>query len=82
MQVHVTDAAAAESYRLGVELLVALQGREEFTWGRDGESLAWLVGTRRLLHDLKQGRSVEEIVAADENDHRSWREARAPILLY
>ena len=37
MRVRITDPAAAPTYRLGVELLVALPGRPEFEWRRDGE---------------------------------------------
>ena len=63
MHVRVIDPAAAQPYRLGVELLIALQGREEFKWGQDGASLTRLVGTPRLLDDLRQGMTAEQILA-------------------
>jgi len=82
MQVRVTDEASAEPYRLGVELLVLLQDRPEFGWRRDGAALTWLVGTQRLLDDLHQGRSAEQIIEADLEDHEAWRRRRASALLY
>ena len=82
MRIRVTDPAAAQTYRLGVELLAALQNRDGFKWGRDGESLTRLVGTPRLLDDLRQGRTVEQIIEADRAAHESWRRARASALLY
>jgi len=82
MRVHVTDAASAEPYRLGIELLVALQGDADFEWGRDGGALTRLIGTTRLLDDLRQGKTVEEIIAADLEDHEAWRRERALALLY
>jgi uncharacterized protein YbbC (DUF1343 family) len=82
MHVRVIDAAAAQSYRLGVELLVVLQGLEEFRWDRDGASLTRLVGTPRLIEDLRRGMTAEQIVAADSAAHDEWRRDRASSLLY
>ncbi len=82
MRVLVTDPAAAQSYRLGVELLVALQGLDDFKWGREGESLTRLVGTPRLLDDLRQGMTADQIVEADAAAHEAWRRERASSLLY
>jgi uncharacterized protein YbbC (DUF1343 family) len=82
MRIRVTEPTAAEPYRLGVELLVALQGDVDFEWRRDGAALTWLVGTSRLLDDLRQGRSVKEIIEADSEDHERWRRERASALLY
>jgi uncharacterized protein YbbC (DUF1343 family) len=82
MHVRVIDPAAAQPYRLGVELLIALQGREEFKWGQDGASLTRLVGTPRLLDDLRQGMTAEQIVEADAAAHEAWRRDRASSLLY
>jgi uncharacterized protein YbbC (DUF1343 family) len=82
VRVSVTDAASAHSYRLGVELLAALRTRPEFEWTGDGAALTRLVGTPRLLDDLGSGRSIEQIVAADEPAHDAWRTERAPALLY
>jgi hypothetical protein len=44
--------------------------------------LTWLVGTGRLLADLRRGRTVEEIIEADRADHEAWRRARESALLY
>ena len=82
MKVRVTDAASAEPYRLGIELLTALKDEAEFEWRRDGEALTWLVGTQRLLDDLRRGKTVEEIIEADRADHEAWRRARESALLY
>jgi uncharacterized protein YbbC (DUF1343 family) len=82
MRVHVTDPASAEPYRLGVELLTLLRSQTEFGWRRDGAALTWLVGTPRLLDDLQQGKTAEEIIEADGADHEAWRRTRASALLY
>ncbi len=82
MRIRVTDPASAQSYRLGIELLVALQGLEEFEWGQDGASLTRLVGTPRLLEDLRHGMTAEQIVEADAAAHEAWRRERASSLLY
>ena len=82
MRVQVTDPSSAEPYRLGIELLTHLQDEPEFGWRRDGAALTWLVGTQRLLDDLRQGRSVEEIIEADQADHEEWRRTRESALLY
>jgi len=82
MRVRVTDPAAAEPYRLGVSLLAALSRRKGFEWRKDGAALTTLVGRPRLLEDLRQGKTVEEILDADRADHEAWRRAREPALLY
>jgi beta-N-acetylhexosaminidase len=82
MRVHVTDPASAEPYRLGIELITALQDEAEFKWRRDGEALTWLVGTPRLLDDLQQGKTAQQIIEADKADHAAWRRARESALLY
>jgi uncharacterized protein YbbC (DUF1343 family) len=81
LRVHVTDPAAAEPYRLGVTLLAVLSRQPGFEW-RDGDTLTPLLGTPRLLQDLRTGKSVEEILAADAADHAAWRRDRRPALLY
>jgi uncharacterized protein YbbC (DUF1343 family) len=81
-RVRVTDAAAAEPYRLGLSLVTELMRQPNFAWRREGEALTWLFGTDRLLADLLAGRSVDEIVAADSADHDAWRQARREFLLY
>jgi hypothetical protein len=82
VHIRVSDPATAQSYRLGVELLVALQGFEGFEWSRDGAALTRLVGTPKLLDELRQGMTVEQIVEEDAPAHEAWRRDRAPILLY
>jgi uncharacterized protein YbbC (DUF1343 family) len=82
MEIRVTDRAAAEGYRLGVTLLAALQNHPEFEWKPNGEALAKRVGTPRLLDDLRQGKTVDEIIEADQPDHEAWRRDRASVLLY
>jgi uncharacterized protein YbbC (DUF1343 family) len=82
MKVRVTDPANAQPYRLGVTVLAALSQRAGFEWRRDGAALTWLVGTPRLLDDLRQGKTVEQILDADKKDHCAWRKAREAALLY
>lgn len=81
LRVRVTDPAAAEPYRLGVTLLAVLSRQPGFEW-RDGDTLTPLLGTPRLLQDLRAGKTVEEILAADAADHAAWRRDRRPALLY
>jgi uncharacterized protein YbbC (DUF1343 family) len=82
MRVHVTDPDILEPYRLGVHLLVTLSRQPGFAWRDDGDALTRLLGTPRLLQDLRAGRTVEEILAADAPDHAAWRRDRQPALLY
>jgi uncharacterized protein YbbC (DUF1343 family) len=82
MVVRVTDPATAQPYRLGVTLLAALQSRAGFEWRKDGAALTWLVGTPRVLDDLRQDKTVQQILDADQADHAAWRRARAAVLLY
>jgi uncharacterized protein YbbC (DUF1343 family) len=82
MRVRVTDPGSAEPYRLGVELLGALMSRDDFEFKRDGEALAWLLGTPGLLDDLRRRRTVDQIIEADRADHEAWRRERSSALLY
>lgn len=82
LRVHVTDPEVLEPYRLGVDLLATLSRQPGFAWRDDGDALVRLLGTPRLLQDLRAGRTVEEILAADAPDHAAWRRDRAPALLY
>lgn len=81
-RIEVLDGAEAEPYRLGVSLLASLRQEPEFHWRAEGEALTRLVGTPRLVEALRQGRTMDEIVAADTADHSWWRDARAVALLY
>ncbi|MES1211468.1 MAG: DUF1343 domain-containing protein, partial [Acidobacteriota bacterium] len=69
VRVRVTDPAQVEPYRLGVRLLAVLSRQPGFAWRDGGEALTRLLGTPRLLQDLRAGRTVEEILAADAADH-------------
>jgi uncharacterized protein YbbC (DUF1343 family)/beta-glucosidase-like glycosyl hydrolase len=82
VRVAVTDAGSAHSYLLGVELLAALRTRPEFELKEEGAALIRLVGTPRLLDDLRSGLTAERIVASDAAAHEAWRRERAPALLY
>jgi uncharacterized protein YbbC (DUF1343 family) len=82
LRVEVVDPAKVQPYRLGLELLRALARRPGFEWARDGEALTWLLGTPRVSQGLKGGMSVDEILAADAEDHASWRRDRGAALLY
>jgi uncharacterized protein YbbC (DUF1343 family) len=82
LRVEVVDPSQAQPYRLGLELLRALASRPGFAWTRDGEALTWLLGTPRVVRDLRDGKTVDEILAADEDDHAAWRRERRAALLY
>ena len=82
LAVRVTDAAVAEPYRLGLELLAAVSRQAGFEWRRGGEALTWLVGTPRVYDDLAAGKSVADLLAADRQAHAEWRETRRSALLY
>jgi len=82
LRVGITDAAAAEPYRLGVTLLTTLQNLPGFEWRQDGAALTRMAGTPKLMEALRGGRTVEQILAADREDHEAWRRAREPALLY
>lgn len=81
-RVRITEAAKAEPYRLGITLLAALSRQDGFEWREEGAVLTRLLGTPRVLDDLRRGRPVDQIVADDEADHSAWREARRGVLLY
>ena len=81
-RVRVTDAAKAEPYRLGLDLVTQFMQQPDFEWRREGEALTWLFGTDRLFSDIQAGKTVDEIVASDSADHEVWRQARQAILLY
>ena len=53
-----------------------------FEWRDKGDALTRLVGTPRLFQDLRAGKPVEEILAADAADHAVWRRDRQAALLY
>jgi uncharacterized protein YbbC (DUF1343 family) len=80
--VRVTDPESASPYRLGVTLLYALSRQPGFSWQQDGEGLTRLLGTPRVIEQLRAGASVAEILGADAADHAAWREVRRPYMLY
>jgi uncharacterized protein YbbC (DUF1343 family) len=82
LRVHIADPAAAEPYRFGVTLLATLSRHPGFEWRDDGSALTRLVGNPRLVEDLRVGKTVEEILAADAVDHDAWRRDRRPALIY
>ena len=82
LRVRVSDRLSAEPYRLGVTLLAALARQPGFEWREKGDALTRLVGTPRLFQDLRAGKTVEEILAADIADHAVWRRDRQAALLY
>jgi uncharacterized protein YbbC (DUF1343 family) len=83
LEVRVTDAHKAESYRLGVTLLIEMKKRHpEFAWLRDGSGFDRLVGTRTLRAAIDRGDSADSIVAADAPAIEAFRKSRASSLLY
>lgn len=83
LRIHVTDARAAEPYRLGVTLLVEMKRRQpEFGWLRAGVGFDRLAGTKRLRAAIDRGESADAIVAADAPAIAAFRTSRKPALLY
>ena len=82
LRVRVTDGAAAQPYRLGLELLAVLSQHPEFAWRREGAALTWLLGTDRVGEQLRRQQPVDAILAGDRADHEAWRTARRASLLY
>ena len=83
LEVRVIDAHKAESYRLGVTLLIEMKKRHpEFAWLRDGSGFDRLVGTRSLRAAIDRGESADSIVASDAKAVAEFRKSRAPSLLY
>ncbi len=75
-------AGTANPYRLGLTLLRWFSSHKDFQWLGGGAALTRLLGTPRVLADLKSDKTITEILAADEADHIAWRKRRAPFLLY
>jgi uncharacterized protein YbbC (DUF1343 family)/beta-glucosidase-like glycosyl hydrolase len=82
LRIEVTDAALADPYRLGVTLLAGLARQPGFEWRRQGAALGWLISSPALFDSLAAGKSVDQILAADESSVADWRAARRPFLLY
>ncbi len=82
LQVTITDANAAQPYRLGVALLQVLSIQPGFVWRDDGAALTRLLGTPTLLTALRNGSTVQEIIDTDSKVHAWWREERRRALLY
>lgn len=83
LEIQVTDAQAAEPWRLGLTLLIEMKKRHpEFAWNRDGSGFDRLVGTRALRVAIDRGDSVEAILAAEAPDVEAFRKSRASSLLY
>ncbi|HYU32362.1 MAG TPA: serine hydrolase [Thermoanaerobaculia bacterium] len=82
LRVRVTDPATEEPYRLGITLLSVLSRQPGFAWRDGGEAFTRLLGTPRPFQDLRSGKTVEEILAADAADHADWLKDRQPALLY
>jgi uncharacterized protein YbbC (DUF1343 family) len=83
LDIRVTDARAAQSYRLGVTLLIEMKKRHpEFAWLRDGAGIDRLVGTRSLRAAIDRGDSVDAILAADAPAIEEFRKTRSASLLY
>ncbi|MFQ5348870.1 MAG: exo-beta-N-acetylmuramidase NamZ domain-containing protein, partial [Thermoanaerobaculia bacterium] len=81
-RVRVTDRAAAQPYRLGLELLAALSRHPEFVWRGKGAALTWLLGTDKVGEQFDRDLTVAEILASDRADHEAWRTTRQASLLY
>jgi uncharacterized protein YbbC (DUF1343 family) len=89
VQVHITDAAAFDPLRVGVEMLVAANALySEFRWRYDSWDSArphWidkLTGSTRLRDQISAGAPAEEVVGAWGEELAAFDRAREPYLLY
>jgi uncharacterized protein YbbC (DUF1343 family) len=89
VQVHVTDPAALDPVRLGVEMLVAAKALyEDFAWRYDGWDKArpyWidkLTGSTRLREQITAGASADEVVGAWRDELAAFNARRQQYLLY
>ena len=83
LAIRVTDAAAAEPWKLGLTLLIEMKKRHrEFAWNGDGSGFDRLVGSKALRASIDRGASVEDILQEESADVEAFRKARAPFLLY
>jgi uncharacterized protein YbbC (DUF1343 family) len=82
LRLRVDGPRAAEPYRLGVGLLLALRERPEFRWRDGGATLDALVGTSRLREALDRRESVDRILAIDADRRERFLEERRAALLY
>ncbi len=83
LDIRVTDAQAAQPYRLGLTLLVEMKKRHaEFAWLREGSGFDRLVGTRSVRAAIDRGDTVDAIVAASATGIEEFRRSRQASLLY
>jgi uncharacterized protein YbbC (DUF1343 family) len=75
-------AGDADTWRLGLRLLRALEAQPGFAWRDGGKAFDTLVGTRRLRRAIDRGASVEAIVDSQRAGVDAWRRSRAAALLY
>jgi uncharacterized protein YbbC (DUF1343 family) len=81
-RVGVRDAARSRPYAFGIALLAALRKQPGFAWREEGRVLDRLLGSGRPRAGLEAGRTVEEILASDEDGIRVFRKEREKALLY
>jgi uncharacterized protein YbbC (DUF1343 family) len=81
-RVGVRDAGRSRPYAFGIALLAALRKQSGFAWREEGRVFDRLVGSQRPRADLEAGRTVEEILASDEDAIRTFRKERERALLY
>jgi len=82
VRVHVTDAATASPFRLGLRLVVALRRQPGFAWVREGAWLDTLTGTKAVRAAIERGDSVDAMLAAQAPAIRRWRGERKASLRY
>jgi uncharacterized protein YbbC (DUF1343 family) len=89
VQVHVTDAAAVDPVRVGVEMLVGLTTLyPDFAWRQDAWDTArpfWidkLTGSPRLRTQIDDGASAADVVAAWKRETAQFAADRRRYLLY
>ena len=76
----VTDRAAFDSTRFGVELAAALQ--KLYPGKIDFEKCRWLIGNHAIVDGLKQGRDASVLWKEMESDAALFTERRKVYLLY
>lgn len=91
VQVHVTDTRVFRPYRTAVELLAAFRrvAPEAFAWRdqpyefiREIPAIDLLTGSSRVREAIDEGLDLRDLRAEWDAESKSFRERRAPYLLY
>jgi uncharacterized protein YbbC (DUF1343 family) len=89
VQVHITEPAAIDPLRVGVEMLVAAKALySDFAWRQDSWDKArpyWidkLTGSTRLREQITAGADADTVIGAWQEELAAFDAARQPFLIY